>query len=44
MYNGGEAPGGGVVIEWAPFRLRDGVTASPHHQVQEPEGHGTATR
>ena len=26
MRDGGEAPGGGVVIEWAPFRLRDGVT------------------
>jgi hypothetical protein len=26
MHDRGEAPGGGVVIEWAPFRLRDGAT------------------
>jgi hypothetical protein len=26
MHDDGEAPGGGVVIEWAPFRLRDGAT------------------
>ena len=26
MHEDREAPGRGVVIEWAPFRLRDGVT------------------
>ena len=26
MHDRTEAPDGGVVIEWAPFRLRDGVT------------------
>ena len=26
MRDDGEAPGGRLVIEWAPFRLRDGVT------------------
>ena len=26
MHNGGVTPGAGAVIEWAPFRLRDGVT------------------
>ena len=26
MHGAAEAPAGGVVIEWAPFRLREGAT------------------
>ena len=35
MHNGGESPGGGVVIEWAPFRLRDGVTEAELLEASE---------
>ena len=35
MHNGGETPGGGVVIEWAPFRLRAGVTEAELLEASE---------
>ena len=35
MRDGGETPGGGVVIEWAPFRLRAGVTEAQLLEASE---------
>src|SRR5688500_11089819 len=35
MHDGSEAPRGGVVIEWAPFRLREGVTEAQLLEASE---------